>query len=269
MTNYLPGTQADQDKTKDIKQVAQQLGLAVEVRHFQAVVDGWPRQIKAGMARVVDPFANRKEDAAQGDELDGGIADALQGDGQRQSEQKGAEYEHGLVPIVNNELRKRVSGLHFGLLLGVCGPHYCGWRRGAGVSLVTGLLLLMVYGLVADNHTGSWSFISTTKQVDVKKNLPSAAVVGYVSRVTGIPVTGICSPESIGGQKTAISPYGLMVFLCPNLSFAPFGRGWVGSLRARRVPFDRSANPLNLSHFAFCSAMGGKVFSFSSKGVRS
>ena len=227
MTDFLPCAKTDEDKTKDIEQVTKKLWFPVEICHFKAVVHGWPRQIESCVPRVVDPFADGKEDAAQGYELDCGVADSLQRDGQRQGKKKCAEYEHGLVPIVNNELRKRVSWLHFGLLPGVCCPFLCGWRRGVGVSLVTGLLLLMISGLVTDNHTGSWLFISTIKQMDIKKYLHAANVLGYASLVAGIPAIGICSPETKRTPRPLTFNGGFFVSEAWRSSF--FGRAMRGA----------------------------------------
>ena len=221
MTDFLPCAKTDEDKTKDIEQVTKKLWFPVEICHFKAVVHGWPRQIESCVPRVVDPFADGKEDAAQGYELDCGVADSLQRDGQRQGKKKCAEYEHGLVPIVNNELRKRVSWLHFGLLPGVCCPFLCGWRRGVGVSLVTGLLLLMISGLVTDNHTGSWLFISTIKQMDIKKYLHAANVLGYAFLVTGIPAARIGVRKHRWATTTDFILGGIFL---PASQLAPFGQ---------------------------------------------
>jgi len=200
----LPGPQTDYQKAKDIKEIAQQGGLAIVAGDGVAVpcVEMSPHD--GALQRVVYPFANGDKDSSEGDDLDGGVADSLHRDGQRQNEKKGAEYEHSLVPVVNNELRERVYGFHFDLLLGVV--HAVFMRRAARCWCLAG------NGTPADDgFRGSywqsyreWVIFSTRAAFEkvLKIPLPSACHFDYTGPVTVNAVIGFDRPESKADAAT-------------------------------------------------------------------
>ena len=74
---------------------------------------------------MVDPFADGEENAAGGKQHQDVIADEFDIDGERQHEKNGGEYEHSLIPIVNDEFGQRIAWFHLSLLLVV--DVLCAW----------------------------------------------------------------------------------------------------------------------------------------------
>jgi hypothetical protein len=162
--NDLPSTNTDKHAAEEIEKKSESVWLSVFALQFQTTVNGLTGKDKVRLQGMVDPFSKGNENTSQREQHQGFITDNLDIHCQGHHEQRCAEYEHGLVPIVNDELRKDVSWFHLGLPgVGVCvrGCHKC-----------------------------------YTRQVFFARMLTSVRLIGYASPVTKKNVTGFSSPNS-------------------------------------------------------------------------
>ena len=213
-------TQANKDKAENIEQVAQ---------------DGWQPSVTADMAEAVRcsgnsglqgmvyPFADADEHSAAGKQHQGGVGDDVDILGEGYNKKNKTNYQHGFIPIVNDELRQRVAWFHLSLLFVFVSVRGC--RK---------------YYL---------------EQAFFARILTSVRPFGYAYLVAGIPAAGFCSPNEGGHAATSVF---LAVFLCPLFMALLLWVSHVGSRKARRS-FVRSANLHGLALFAFCSVRAGKI----------
>lgn len=213
----------NEQKTKDIEKISECAWFSVVGCRFAgggAPCCAVPYSCLQG---VVNPLTYGEQHSAKRNDLDGCIAYVLKGNGEREDEHGCGDDEHSLVPIVNDELRKRV-GCHFGLLLVMIG--------------------------------GVWGYTpSYLEQAIFSKNLTNESTSGYDTRVAAKSAAGFESPKSTVDTATA-SFGGFFV----SAAWCAFGR-LCGELRARR--FRRSGLSTRIvAHFAFESVEGRNISSF-------